>query len=75
MALRDLTRRQREVLGHIARGRSDKEIAERIGIAENTLKFHTGRIYGRLGLGEWGNARVRAALWYWRQRAAEQPDA
>jgi DNA-binding NarL/FixJ family response regulator len=40
-----LTPRQRDVLGCILRGRSNKEIARDIGIAEGTVKIHLAALF------------------------------
>jgi DNA-binding NarL/FixJ family response regulator len=49
--LRDggLTPRQRDILGHIAQGRSNKQIAFALGIRERTVKFHVAALFERLG--------------------------
>lgn len=38
-----LTPREREVLGHVASGRMNKQIAGEMGIAEITAKIHRGQ--------------------------------
>jgi two-component system, NarL family, response regulator DesR len=52
-----LSDRQREVLTHLAAGRSNDEIARRLFISRNTVKFHLRVIYERLGV----HNRVEAA--------------
>lgn len=44
-----LSPREREVLRHIAAGRSNKEIAGELEIAERTVKFHVTAIFNKLG--------------------------
>jgi DNA-binding NarL/FixJ family response regulator len=46
--LRDLTERQREVLPLMARGLTNREIANVLGIAEGTVKNHVAAILERL---------------------------
>ena len=48
--LEALPRRAREVLGLVAQGLSDEDIAFRLGIAHNTLRNHIAVIYDRLGV-------------------------
>lgn len=45
-----LSRRETEVLGWIAEGKSNPEIAEILGIKVGTVKTHLERIYDKLGL-------------------------
>lgn len=45
-----LSPREREVLDLAASGMSNKEIAERLTISVNTVKFHLRTIYSRLGV-------------------------
>jgi two-component system, NarL family, response regulator YdfI len=44
-----LTAREVEVLRALADGLGNKEIAERLGISEHTVKFHVGSVMGKLG--------------------------
>jgi len=45
-----LTERELEILQLIAGGLSDREIAETLNIAVNTVKKHASTIYGKLGV-------------------------
>jgi len=44
-----LTPREIEVLRALADGLGNKEIAERLGISEHTVKFHVSSVMGKLG--------------------------
>lgn len=44
-----LTPRELEILGLIAQGLSNKEIAERAFVSENTVKTHASRVFDKLG--------------------------
>ncbi len=53
-----LTHRQRDVLALVGEGRSNKDIAEALGISEGTVKVHVGAILKALGTSN----RTQAAL-------------
>jgi DNA-binding NarL/FixJ family response regulator len=56
--LERLTVREREVLGAVARGLSNRAIADELGITERTARTHVSNILAKLGLA----SRTQAAL-------------
>jgi DNA-binding CsgD family transcriptional regulator len=44
-----ITPRELEVLELIAQGLSNREIAERVSVSENTVKTHSSRLFDKLG--------------------------
>ena len=60
LGLGSLTAREREVLNLLARGNSNREIAEELVITNKTVKNHLSRIYEKIGV----HSRSEAiALW------------
>jgi DNA-binding NarL/FixJ family response regulator len=54
-----LTRREREILMLAAQGHSNRELARRLWITEQTVKFHLSNIYAKLDVAN----RTEAARW------------
>jgi two-component system, NarL family, nitrate/nitrite response regulator NarL len=65
----ELSLREKEVLGQVALGKSNKEIAADFGIAENTVKNHLKNILEKLHL----ENRVQAATFAIREGLAPKP--
>ena len=56
-----LTARELDVMRLICAGRSNREIARELVVTINTVKTHTSRIYGKLGVRSRTQAVARAA--------------
>lgn len=56
----ELTERERDVLQLIARGATNREVARRLVISENTVNFHVKNILGKLHAHTRAEAAVRA---------------
>jgi len=54
-----LTTRERQVLGLVASGFSNREIGEKLGITTGTAKAHVERVIGKLGASDRTQAAVR----------------
>jgi RNA polymerase sigma factor (sigma-70 family) len=57
--MRSLTRREREILGLVVQGLTNKQIAELLGISQATVKTHVENIIEKLGVSD----RTQAAVW------------
>jgi two-component system nitrate/nitrite response regulator NarL len=64
--MKSLTEREREILQHLAVGKSNKAIALALGISHDTVKLHVRHILSKLGL----RSRVEAAVFAVEHRAA-----
>jgi two-component system NarL family response regulator len=62
-----LTTRELQVLRHVAEGQSNREIAGRLGISENTVKNHVRNILEKLRL----HSRMEAVLYAMRENLLE----
>ncbi len=56
----DLTERERAVLRLVAQGATNKEVAHRLSISENTVSYHMKNILGKLHVHNRAEAAVRA---------------
>jgi len=59
-ALDSLSRREHEVLIHLAKGLANREIADALFIAEQTVKNHVSEIYAKLGVHDRAQALLLA---------------
>jgi len=66
----DLTPREREVLGLVAEGASNRQIADTLVVSERTARTHVSAILRKLGL----VSRTQAALWAVREGLASRPE-
>lgn len=64
-----LTDRERQVLVLVARGLSNRQIADQLVISERTARTHVSNILSKLGLA----SRTQAALWAIREGIAPAP--
>ena len=67
---KDLTPREREVLGLVAEGASNRQIADTLVVSERTARTHVSAILRKLGL----VSRTQAALWAVREGLASRPE-
>jgi DNA-binding NarL/FixJ family response regulator len=69
--LDELTRREREILGLMAEGRSNQGVATELGLELKTVEGHVGQIFSKLGLeaDPVGHRRVQAVLAWLRDGA------
>src|SRR3989442_7695775 len=51
-AARNLTKREREILGHVAEGLSNREIADRLVLSPETVKSHVAAILANLNVSD-----------------------
>ncbi len=66
-ALKQLTAREREILGYLAQGMSNKAIARALDISHDTVKLHVRHILSKLNL----TSRVEAAVFAVEHKSAQ----
>ena len=64
-----LSERGAEVLALVAQGLSNRQVAERLHVSENTVKFHLQNVYQRLAVSN----RTEASRWYLRHQDPAAP--
>lgn len=62
----EITEREREILALVAEGLTNAQIAHRLRVSDNTVKFHLQNLYLKLGV----RNRTEAAAHYLREHAA-----
>lgn len=60
----ELSGRENEVLALVAEGCTNPEIATKLSVSENTVRFHMKNIFEKLGV----TNRTEAAAWYFKQQ-------
>ena len=58
--LREPSDQQLRIIGLVAEGLNNREIAEKLGMSSNVVRNYISKIYGEVGV----NNRVQLALWY-----------
>ena len=64
----DLTERERTILALVAEGATNAQIARRLRVSENTVKFHLQNVYMKLG----ASNRTEAAAVFLKERSARR---
>lgn len=59
VAIKQLSPRGREVLGLVCRGVGDREIADQLGIAQNTVRNHVSALFRKAGV----SSRTALVIW------------
>lgn len=57
--IEQLTPRERELLGLMAEGMSNRAICEHLMLSAKTVETHVGRVFDKLGLGQQGHIHRR----------------
>lgn len=64
--MQQLTRRERGLLEGLAKGQTNRELAQELAISENTVKFHLSNLFEKLGV----NNRTKAIARYYAAKGA-----
>jgi len=66
-----LTRRELEILRLVARGRTNRQVAQMIWVTDQTVKYHLANVYRKLGVG----SRTEAVDWAFRNGLTDRTTA
>ena len=58
--VRELTKRELEVLEYVVMGLSNKEVASKLGVSKDTIRVYMNKIYLKLNV----KNRIQASLWF-----------
>ncbi len=65
--MRSLTRRERALLASLSQGRTNKELADDLGISVNTAKFHLRNLFEKLSV----RNRAQAVAYYYASQSGQ----
>ena len=65
----ELTNHEKEIIELICSGDSNKKIAQKLNINENTIKLHISKIYKKYGIAGGKNARIRLIVQFFRAKS------
>lgn len=65
----ELSARENEVLALVSKGCTNPEIASKLSVSENTIRFHLKNIFEKLQV----TNRTEAAAWYFKQQMPPEP--
>ena len=65
----ELTKHEKDILKLIGEGDSNKKIAQKLNMNENTLKLHVSKLYEKYGVSGKKNARIRLIVQAFRAKS------
>jgi len=65
----ELTEHEKDILKLIFAGDSNKEIAQKLSMNENTIKLHVSKLYEKYGVSGEKNARIRLIVQCFRSKS------
>lgn len=68
--IKELTAREREIVALVAQGNGTRQLAERLGIADKTIRNHLVSIYSKLGVSD----RLELAIYAGRHGLSGPPE-